>query len=208
MKGVFEMVENPEGSVTFYMNQLREGNRNGTDELWQRFYSRLVRLAHNRMNAKFRRVVGEEDVATIAIAECFKSLEEGRFPELKDRDDLWARLAQITERRALNEIRRQTSQKAGGGQVLGESVFLNVNDTSPLGINGIPDKEPTPEYADQLGITVSEMLTGLNDQLRQIAILKMQGYTNQEISKEAKVSIATVERKLALLREKLSEAEG
>lgn len=202
------MLENPEGSVTFYMNLLRDGNQTGADELWQRFYSRLVRLAHKRMNAKYRRVSSGEDIAAIAIAECFKSLEEGRFPELKDRDDLWSRLAQITERRALNEIRRQTSQKAGAGKVRGESVFLHADDTSPHGINGVPGREPTPEYVDKLGDTVTELLTGLNDQLRQIAILKMQGYTNREISKLIKVSIATVERKLSLLREKLSEAEA
>lgn len=200
------MLQNPEGSVTFYMNQLREGDREGTDELWRRFYSRLVRLAHNRMNTKFQRVTSDEDVAAIAIAECFKSLEEGRCPELKDRDDLWSRLAQITERRALNEIRRQTSKKAGGGQVLGESVFLNVDESSPQGIDGLPGKEPTPLYVDQLSITVNELLTGLNDQLRQIAILKMQGFTNREISKQVKVSIATVERKLGLLRSKLAQA--
>ncbi|XZE55096.1 sigma-70 family RNA polymerase sigma factor [Planctomycetaceae bacterium SH139] len=201
------MLENTEGSVTYYMNQLREGNRDATEELWQRFYSRLVRLAHNRMKAKFRRVTSEEDVATIAIAECFKSLEEGRFPDLEGRGDLWALLALITERRALNEIRRQTSQKAGGGKVHGESIFLKADETHPQGINGIPGKEPTPEYVDQFGITVSELLAGLNDQLRQIAVLKMQGYTNKEISKQVKVSIATVERKLAILREKLSQDE-
>lgn len=198
------MLEDPEGSVTYYMNQLREGNRDGTDELWRRFYSRLVRLAHNRMNAKFRRATSGEDVAAIAIAECFKSLEEGRFPELEGRDDLWNRLAQITERRALNEIRRQTSQKAGGGKVVGESVFLRADESIPPGIDGIAGKEPTAEYVDQFSLTVSELLTGLNDQLREIAILKMQGYTNREISVRVKVSIATVERKLAILRETLS----
>ncbi len=201
------MQEDLQGSVTFYMKQLREGNREGADELWQRFYSRLVRLAHNRMNSKFRRVTSEEDVAAIAIAECFKSLEEGRFPELEGRDDLWNRLAQITERRALNEIRRQSTQKAGGGNVVGESVFLKADEKFPQGIDGIAGKEPTPEYIDQLGITVNEMLTGLNEQLREIAILKMQGYTNREISKQIQISIATVERKLAILREKLSQDE-
>ena len=199
------MIEDHEGSVTNCMNQLRDGNHDAANELWQRFYSRLVRLAHNRMNAKFRRVTSGEDVAAIAIAECFKSLEEGRFPELTDREDLWSRLAQITERRALNEIRRQTSQKAGGGAVRGESVFLNAEDQFPQGINGIAGREPTPEYADQLSITVHELLSGLNDQHRQIAILKMQGYTNREISKQVGVSIATVERKLAILREILAQ---
>lgn len=201
------MQDDLEGSVTCYMNQLRDGNREGTDELWRRFYCRLVRLAHNRMNAKFRRATGEEDVAAIAITECFRSLEEGRFPELRDRDDLWSRLAQITERRALNEIRRQTSQKAGGGEVLGESVFLHADNKMVPGINGIPGKEPTPEYADQLGITVTDLLSGLDEQLRDIAIQKMQGHTNREISERVGVSIATVERKLALLRKRLAEEE-
>ncbi|MEL6104964.1 MAG: sigma-70 family RNA polymerase sigma factor [Planctomycetota bacterium] len=198
------MFDDLEGSVTGYMNQLRAGDREGANELWRRFYARLVRLAHNRMHARFRRATGEEDVAAIAIAECFKSLEEGRFPELNDRDDLWSRLAQITERRALNEIRRQTTQKAGGGEVLGESVFLHTSDNTVPGINGVPGKEPTPEYVDHLSLTVADLLSGLEEPLREIAIGKMQGLTNREISEQVGVSIATVERKLALIRKKLA----
>ncbi|MEO1525464.1 MAG: ECF-type sigma factor [Planctomycetota bacterium] len=198
------MPDDLEGSVTGYMNQLREGNREGTDELWRRFYSRLVRLAHHRMNAKFRRSTGGEDVASIAITECFKSLEEGRFPELRDRDELWSRLAQITERRALNEIRRQSTQKAGGGEVLGESVFLKPGTDAVAGMHEIAGKDPTPEYVDELSLTVTDLLSGLDEQLRKIAIQKMQGHTNREISEKTGVSIATVERKLALIRKQLA----
>ena len=189
------------------MNQLRDGNRDGTAELWRHFHSRLVRLAHKRLDARFRRVTSGEDVAAIAIAECFKSLEDGRSPELKDRDDLWARLAQITERRALNEIRRQTTQKAGGGEVRGESFFAAGNDSESPGIDGQAGREPTPEYADQLNGTVADLLSPLNEQLRTIAIMKLQGYTNSEISQRNGVSIATVERKLALIRKNMASLE-
>lgn len=198
------MTENTDGSVTFYMNQLRDGNRDGTDELWKHFYSRLVRLAHNRMNARFRRVSSGEDIAATAIAECFKSLEEGRFPELKDRHDLWSRLAQITERRALNEIRKQTTLKAGGGKVVGESVLMNRDDSVAVGINGIAGKEPTPEYVGYLSDTMTELLSSLDETQRKIAIAKFQGYTNLEISKRLEISIASVERKLGRIREKWS----
>jgi DNA-directed RNA polymerase specialized sigma24 family protein len=47
-----------------------------------------------------------------------------------------------------------------------------------------------------------------NDTLRQIALWKMEGYTNEEIADRLKVTCRSVERKLRRIREAWAEEVG
>ena len=57
-----------------------------------------------------------EDVVQQAFSEFFFQVQEGRFPKLNDRDDLWQVLAMLVDRRAKDQIRRQNSLRAGGAK--------------------------------------------------------------------------------------------
>ena len=46
------------------------------------------------------------------------------------------------------------------------------------------------------------------DQLRSIAVWKMEGHTNQQIADQLACSLATVERKLALIRATWKDIQG
>jgi len=113
-------------------------------------------------------------------------------------------LVKITERKALNQLRRQGRAKRGGGDVRGESVFLDTGaSTAKKGIDQVPGAEPTAEFA----AVVAEGLRGLldllaDDELRQIALLKLEGWTNEEIASRINRSLPTVERRLRLIRDK------
>jgi len=61
--------------------------------------------------------------------------------------------------------------------------------------------QPTPEFAVAVAEQCELLLQALpKDQLRTIALSKMEGYTNQQIAEMLNCSVATVERKLALIR--------
>lgn len=190
------------GSVTYFIQQLQDGNRDGTEKLWNHFYSKLVTLARKKLQSRVRRVVDEEDVALKAIDECFRQLEEGRFPPITDRDNLWAILAKITERRAFNANRDEFREKRGGGNVRGESAFLKRDDSVCIGADAAPGQEPTPEMIIEFTESFENRLSQLNEKERGVALLKLQGHKNREIADELKCSIASVERKLKLIREK------
>lgn len=108
----------------------------------------------------------------------------------------------IAARKVANQLRDQTRQKRGGGAVRGESVFeaIQYGQNSP-GIQEVLGTEPTPALAAEVAEQCEQLLERLDDdQLREIARLKLEGYTNKEIAKQLSVQTRTVERKLGLIR--------
>lgn len=51
-----------------------------------------------------------------------------RFSRLDDSSDLWQILVMLAERKAIDEVRRQTAAKRGGDQVRSDSAFTKVGD--------------------------------------------------------------------------------
>lgn len=195
-------------SVTMFIEQLRDGNPDAAAGVWEHFHSRLIQLARGKLRSRVRRVVDEEDVVISAFDSCFRAIQDGRFPDLKDRYNLWAVLVTITERKAFNVNRDQTRQKRGGGEVLGESVFLNNQRDNAIGLGGVVStSEPTPEFAALVADECEKLLGLLDDEQRRIAQLKLEGFKNREIAEDLDCSIAKVERKLKMIREVWSTDE-
>lgn len=72
-------------SVTHWIEQLKAGE--GSDaqqQLWNRYFRRLVRLADKQLGDTPRRVADQEDVALNALSSFFEGVGEGAFPQLKD----------------------------------------------------------------------------------------------------------------------------
>src|SRR4051812_48283 len=96
---------NEEGSVTLYLRRLREGDRLALQKLWEGYFARLVGLARTRLRGVPRQAADEEDVALSAFDSFYRGVEEGRFPRLDDRNDLWQVLVLLTARKASNLAR-------------------------------------------------------------------------------------------------------
>jgi DNA-directed RNA polymerase specialized sigma24 family protein len=188
-------------SVSAWIQQLHANDSVAAQKLWQRYVRRLIELARARLGS-LRRVSDEEDVVVTAFEKFLRATAEGRFPELANRNDLWRILVLLTEQTAVDEIRHQLASKRGGGTVQGESALLNRNDSSQLGINGVPGREPTPEFAAAAAERYRELLHALaTDELRSIAIAKMDGHSTAEIAAHLQLSERTIERKLNLIRQ-------
>ncbi len=198
-----------EHSVSRYIEGLKQGDQQAAQKIWERFFQRLITLADRKLKASPRKAMDEEDVVQQVFAEFFVQVQQGRFPKLDDRNDLWQILAMLVDRRAKDQIKRQNTQKAGGGRVRTESVFL-VTDESVAG-NGIARVEdwlPTPELAVEFIETMEERLTVLsNGEHQQIAMYKMQGYTNREVADLLRSSERTVERCLQSIRKRWNQLE-
>lgn len=196
-------MQESEQDVSVWLGRAVEGDEQAIQEVWERYYDRLVRLARRKLGAGARRASDEEDVALSAFHSFYRGASEGRFPRLNDRHDLWKLLVTITCRKAIAHIKNATAQKRGGGQVRGESIFQGTGENeSTGGIGQILGAQPTPELAAMVAETTGDLLDQLEDEtLRQIAIMKMEGYSNEEIATELDCVTRTVERKLARIRE-------
>src|SRR5262245_56227676 len=90
--------------ITLWFRQLQAGDREAAQKLWERYYRGLVTLARKKLGAMPRRAADEEDVALSAFDSFCRGAEEGRFPALEDRDDLWQVLVTITTRKAIDLV--------------------------------------------------------------------------------------------------------
>jgi DNA-directed RNA polymerase specialized sigma24 family protein len=195
------------GSVTALIERLQEGDHEAARLLWQRYYPRMVALARQKLKGSPSRVSDEEDAALSAFDSFCRRAEKGHFPDLKDRDGLWALLVVLTARKAADLIRHHTREKRGAGLVHGDSVLKPAEgDSSPGGLDELPGDGPTPEEEALLAEEVESLLMRLRDPgMRQIAVWKLEGYTNAEIAGRLVCSEPTVERRLAIIRRLLKE---
>ena len=196
---------NLEESVTIWIDGLRAGNEQSAQQLWERYFSQLVRIADAKLPRGVRRDFDEEDVALSAFHSLCNGVKEGKFPKLDDRDNLWSLLVVITARKAMYRMRSANAEKRGGGNVHGESVFLNRNDGDhgdSAGINQIIGKEPTAGFAAELAEESNRLLSLLpDDSIRELALLKMEGFSNKEVADKLQCGLRTVERRLRLIRQ-------
>jgi DNA-directed RNA polymerase specialized sigma24 family protein len=182
------------GSVSQWIVQLKAGDREVARQLWEHYFRRLVGLARSKLAGR-PRATDEEDVALSAFASFCQGAEEGRFPKLDDRDDLWRLLMVITARKALRTLRDEGRLKRGGG-----AVFLRDTDDGVL--EQVIGQEPSPEFAAEAAEQFRHLLALLPDQpLQSIAMWKMEGQTNEEIAAKLACASRTVERKLQVIRD-------
>jgi DNA-directed RNA polymerase specialized sigma24 family protein len=182
---------------------LKAGDRAATEKLWERYFQRLMGLARKRLENRPRLGADAEDVALSAFDSFFRGAEEGRFPQLNDRDELWHLLVTITARKAQRLVRDQARLKRGGGAILGESAVFLPDETGKgrIGFDQVFSESPSPEFAAQLTEEYQRLFEHLQDaDLRTIATLKMEGYTIDEISAKLSRAPATIERKLKVIR--------
>jgi RNA polymerase sigma factor (sigma-70 family) len=191
-----------EGSVTNWIGQLRAGDAAAAQKLWERYFRRLVGLARKKLQDAPRRAADEEDVALSAFASFCHHAARGRFPQLADRDDLWRLLVTVTSRKALHLRRDEKRPKRGGGEVLSLAELSGSSSEGKAIVEQILDREPTPAYAALLAEESRRLLERLDDeQLRTIALYKLEGHTNEEIAAKLGYERITVQRKLRLIRQ-------
>lgn len=191
------------GSVTEWLVDLKAGDREAAEKLWQRYFSRLVHLARNRLGGIARGVADEEDVALSALKSFYAGTARNQFPQLDDRDNLWQILVTLTVRKAADLATRERCAKRGGGMVRVQPAHRQFDNSSAAtsGFDQIIGQDPTPEMAAILSEECDRLFNLLGDEsLGTVARWKMEGHTNAEIAAKLGTVTRTVERKLRLIR--------
>jgi RNA polymerase sigma factor (sigma-70 family) len=186
--------DDPGGSVTRFFARLRAGDPGAAEQLWARFYPRLVALARRALAGRPQRAADADDAAQSAFASFCLRVTAGEF-DVADRAGLWNLLGVITARKARKQARREAARKRGGGRVLGEGD-LTRPDGSPLPL----DETAAALPADEFDLHCEELLGQLTPELREFALLRLLGFRNREIADRLGCTERKVERKLNLIR--------
>ena len=190
-----------DGSVTHWIHEIKAGNPQVAQAIWERYFTQLVGVARKRLEGTPRRLADEEDVALSVFDSFCRAAAKGRFPSLADRDSLWRLLVRMAARKAVDQRRHETRQRRGGGKVVDENA-LAANGYDDNALAQVIGNAPTPEFAAIVTERFHILLDSLkDDDLRKIALGKMEGYTNEELAEQIGCSLRTIERRMMLIRE-------
>ena len=189
-----------EGSITRWIHDLRTGDSVAAVQLGCEYFARMVALARQRL-AVTGRTADDEDAALSAFKSFCLGARAGRFPQLRDRDNLWPLLIALTVHKCVDYVRRETRLKRGGT-------------TSPVAVEfeTVMSQEPTPEMLAE----INERLTLLLEQLdatgdpvlRKVALWRLEGDTAAEIAGRLGCAKRTIERKIQVIEQVWDRAES
>ncbi|WP_182870196.1 ECF-type sigma factor [Rhodopirellula sp. JC639] len=186
-------------NVTGWIDQVKDGNSVAAVELWHHYYDRLIRAVRNRLRGQNRAASDEEDIVVSVFESFYRAAGQGRFPEMSDRDDLWRLLLKMSARKVIDKRRREHRQRRGAGDQP-RSLATGRGDEDAI-IDVIGD-QPTPEMVAMMTESLERLLARLGQgQMREIAVGKMEGFSNAELATRLNCSERTIERRLHLIRE-------
>lgn len=192
--------------ITQWIDGLRQGDDESVRRIWESLFDRLLLVARKRLKSAKRTAYDEEDIVVSAFKSFCAGVKLGRYPKLHSREDLWRLLFVITSRKVADQFAFQQRDKRDARREVAEadmnSSFLNQHTEYFL------SKEPSPEFAAECADQLRFLLEQLqHEELKCIAIMKLEGYTNPEISEKLGRGLTTVERKLRTIREIWSQSE-
>jgi RNA polymerase sigma-70 factor, ECF subfamily len=195
------------GSVTQMLGQLRSEDPRARNEaaaaIWNQYCNVLLDLACQNLSQRLQRRIGADDVVQHTFKSFFLRQRRGQY-NLADRDDLLRLLVRMTLNKVRGAANKESRQRRDyRREETGSSVPVNGDGDYPWLLDRIEHGAPTPDEAAALAEEAEQKLAGLTDDLRRIALCKLEGYTNAEIAElpDKRCTIRTVERKLRLIRE-------
>jgi RNA polymerase sigma factor (sigma-70 family) len=186
------------GSVTGWLHALQDGDREGAQQLWDRFSRRLLALARQNLHDAPRGLADEEDVALSAFDSFCRAAEKGRLAALDDRGGLWQLLVVMVIRKAIDYRNHERRQKRGGGLTLAPLPA----GSEAADLQELLSREPGPALAAMAAEECRRLLHLLGKaELKTLALLRVEGYTNEEIAQRVGCTRQTVQRRLRLIRQ-------
>ncbi len=180
-----------------WAQRLADGNEEVVGEFWSQYGDRLQGLAARFLSSKLYRREGPEDIVQSVCRTFLRRAKVGQF-ELADRDGLWRLLCAITVAKVREKARYHGRQKRS---------FEQEQHLDGSRVGGVPVKavEPTPDEAVEFADELRQLLDGMDEEERQIVMLRMEEYTYPEIADKIGRSKRTVRRILKRVQTRLQD---
>lgn len=164
------------GSVTQWLNKLQAGQQQAAEPLWKRYQAKLLSIASKQLEENPDRAVDGEDLVQSSFRNVCVAVQNGQYPDIDKRADLWGLLYIATVNRVRQHYRDITALKRS-------------HTSSSLAINALSLKDlQTPfaeaQTADLLEFLLSQLdLEDPTHLLRKIALLYLDDHSASSIAK-------------------------
>ena len=177
-------------SVTRWLGKLQAGSDQAAQLLWSHLRTGLLELAQKQLARKNATGFDEEDVVLSAFHALCTAVQQGRY-NITNRHELWRIAAVIVVNRAYNRIRDEKRYRRGGGR--------NRCDSSVL--ESLVCPKPDASHALVMHEECQSLLAKLTKpDLQVVALLKVDGYTDDQVAEMLGCSRRTIQRRLTVIR--------
>jgi RNA polymerase sigma factor (sigma-70 family) len=184
-------------TISDWLKLLQDDEADAVQAIWLQFFDRLVALADQQIRSMSTMIVDGEDVALSVFQSVWRGAREGRFRDVKSLDELWWMLTAMAKRKCVDHYRRETASKRGGAR-----ASISLDSEQAKAFLELVSPEPDPAYLVAMDDSFSHFISLLHEpKQREIAVLRVQGHTIEEIGQVLGISIATVNRKLRIARQ-------
>lgn len=192
------------GSVTIWLRQLGGQSDEPAAVLWRRFEPQLVRYIASLLARGPRLAASEDAIANGVFQSLVRLGRQGEFAESR-RDGFWQLMKTIAARKVIDHRRAEGRLRRGGNRIIQESALRDRGGQDHADWH----RFPAPGFPPEIQVMAAEMLDRISEILaeeyRDVLLLRLEGYTVQEIAAAIGKSKATVERRLRFIRETLQE---
>jgi len=132
------------GHVTLAYRRLEKGDREAFTLIVEYFSPELVRRAGYVLPRHMRRAFGPSDAVQNALFSFWEAVVEGKFTNVRHREDIFRILAAIVFHKAMKLLKAELAKKRGDGKVKGESGMASG------AVSGVVlGREPQPSPVEQ-----------------------------------------------------------
>ncbi len=178
-----------------WVRRLADGDNDVVNDFWGQYGDRLQGLAAKFLTSKLYRREGPEDVVQSVCRTFLRRAKAGQF-DLADRDSLWRLLCAITVAKVREKARYHGRQKRSFEQE-------RPLDGSRIGAVPIAASDPTPAEAAEFADELQGLLHAMDEEEREVVLLRIEDYTHQDIADKLGRSKRTVRRILKRVQTRL-----
>lgn len=174
--------ESTTGSISLLIRKLRVGaDQDAARDLYVKFFDQLVAKLRGRVNRKVQAVGDSEEAAQFSLAKVLNNIIEGRYPDLSNRESLWALMVHIGDLRTKQVWRAATADRRDVRRQQPHASSSEKSDFTPATFD--PDSDSIPP---SMLLEVEDMVEYLTERLskveyKDILIWELQGFTTAEI---------------------------
>jgi DNA-directed RNA polymerase specialized sigma24 family protein len=178
-----------------------KGDQDAARRIVERYLDRLLHLARTRISQRLASRVDPEDIVQSVFRTFFVRLKEGRFV-FAEQDDLCKLLMRITLHKTLRQVAFHKAAKRNPG------LETERGEQHRETLMALLDREPTPEAAVTFLDQLEHFFAQLQPLERQILELRIQGYSNDEITKHLDLGYDRKVRRVLQRVKEVAEREG
>ena len=174
------------------------GDQSAWELLFRECYPKVRRVVRRKLNRQMRNLYDSTDFASDVMKSLAANFGHLDFSSI---DSLFAFLAQVAERKVIDEYRRRNSLKRDMSRE--RAIHSGTPDAGPV---QLPSYEPSASQVAQANEVHERLLSRVDETERTIIELRQQHYSNAEIAERTGWNIRRVQRFLKDLQDSMHDS--